>query len=146
MHNNLTEPTQEDGVEKFIRIKLLPVLKTIGNIIIIILIFALFVTILYKLYNLFFVDLINGSFQSIIDDLLLTLILIELFTILYSYLLKHYIKVERVIELGIISLVREMLFKLNEFETSKIYAVAALLVSLGIIFFIEKYWSRTRNQ
>jgi uncharacterized membrane protein (DUF373 family) len=125
--------------------KLLPFIKLAANIIIIFLILALFITIVYKLCILFAVDLVHGDFQNIINDLLLLLILIELFTILYSYLSKHYIKVERVIELGIISLVREMLFKVNEFESSKIYAVAALLISFGIIFFIEKYWSKTRN-
>jgi uncharacterized membrane protein (DUF373 family) len=126
--------------------KTLPYIKYASNIIIMLLILALFITIIYKLYILFAVDILTGDFQNIINDLLLLLILIELFTILYSYLSKHYIKVERVIELGIISLVREMLFKVNEFESSKIYSVAALLVSFGIIFFIEKYWSKTRNQ
>jgi len=130
----------------FIEQKLLPILKTTGNIIILLLILALFFTIIYKLYILFFIDLLKGDFQSIVNDLLLTLILIELFTILYSYLIKHYIKVERVIELGIISLVREMLFKVNEFDNGKIYAVSVLLVSFGVIFFIEKYWSKTRNK
>jgi len=132
--------------DSFIQNKLLPSLKAVGNIIIVALIFALLLTIVFKLYVLFFVDLINGDFQSVINNLLLTLILIELFTILYSYLLKHYIKVERVIELGIISLVREMLFKVEQFESSKIYAVSVLLVAFGVIFFIEKYWSKTRNQ
>ncbi len=134
------------GSNEFIEQKILPILKIMSNMIILLLIIALFFTIMYKLYVLFFVDLFKGDFQSIVNDLLLTLILIELFTILYSYLVKHYIKVERVIELGIISLVREMLFKINEFDSNKIYAVAVLLVSFGIIFFIEKYWSKTRNK
>jgi uncharacterized membrane protein (DUF373 family) len=125
--------------------KLLPAIKYVSNIIIVLLILALVVTILLKLYVLFFVDLFAGDFTSIINDLLLTLILIELFTILYSYLQKHYIKVERVVELGMISIIREMLFKVDTFEASKIYAVAVLLVAFGAVFFIEKYYSRMRN-
>ncbi len=123
----------------------LPILKSVSNVIIILLIVALVVTIVYKLYALFFVDMMSGNFQNVINDLLLTIILIELFTILYSYLVKYYIKVERVIELGIISIIREMLFKIQEFEANKIYAVAVLLVSFGLLFFIEKYYSKSRN-
>lgn len=135
-------PQEESG---FVQ-KLLPTIKVISNIIIILLILALVITILYKLYILFFVDLISGDFQSIINDLLLILILIELFTIMYSYLQRHYIKVERVVELGMISIVREMLFKIETFEANKIYAVAVLLIAFGGLFFIEKYYSKTRNQ
>jgi uncharacterized membrane protein (DUF373 family) len=126
--------------------KIIPYLKQVANIIIVILMLALIVTIVYKLYILFFVDIAIGNFDGIINDLLLTLIFIELFTILYSYLEKHYIKVERVIELGIISVVREIIFKVNEIQANKIYAIAVLLVSFGLIFYIEKYWSKTRNQ
>ncbi len=137
--------TPLDNTESKLVTKTMPILKTISNIIIILLIVALVVTIVFKLHVLFFVDIVSGNFQSIINDLLLTLILIELFTILYSYLLKYYIKVERVIELGMISIIREMLFKIDVFETNKIYAVAVLLVSFGILFFIEKYYSKSRN-
>ena len=125
--------------------KLLPILKTSSNVIIILLIVALIVTILFKLYILFFIDIAGGDFISIINDLLLVLIFIELFTILYSYLQRHYIKVERVVELGMISIIREMMFKIEIFETSKVYAIAVLLVAFGMVFFIEKYYSRTRN-
>ncbi|HIH31760.1 TPA: hypothetical protein HA235_03570 [Candidatus Woesearchaeota archaeon] len=134
----------EDDNPVFVK-KILPVIKYVANIIIVLLILALVITILYKLYILFFKDLISGDFNSIINDLLLTLILIELFTILYSYLQKHYIKVERVVELGMISIIREMLFKVEVFEANKIYAIAVLLVAFGALFFIEKYYSRTRN-
>lgn len=123
----------------------MPFLKLISNIAIILLIIALIITIFFKLYVLFFADIASGNFQNIINDLLLTIILIELFTILYSYLQKYYIKVERVIELGIISIIREILFKVQEFEISRIYAIAVLLVSFGVLFIIEKYYSKSRN-
>lgn len=124
----------------------LPLLKKISNVIIVLLIVALLATIIFKLYLLFFIDIPSANFKSIIDNVLLVFIFIELLTILYSYLQRLYIKVERVIELGIISIVREMLFRVSDFEASKIYAVAVLLVALGILFFIEKYWANTRNQ
>lgn len=125
--------------------RVLPILKTISNIIIILLIVALLAAIIYKLFILYFVDIAGGNFQNIINDLLLLIILIELFTILYAYLQKYYIKVERVIELGMISIIREMLFKVQEFEIGRIYAIAVLLLSFGILFLIEKYYSKSRN-
>jgi uncharacterized membrane protein (DUF373 family) len=125
--------------------RVLPILKTISNIIIILLIVALMATIVYKLFILYFYDIASGNFQNIINDLLLLIILIELFTILFSYLQKYYIKVERVIELGMISIIREMLFKVQEIEVDRILAVAVLLISFGILFFIEKYYSKSRN-
>ena len=134
-----------DNIESKLINNLLPILKLVSNIIIILLIIALTATILYKLYILFFIDIVTGDFHNIINDLLLTLILIELYTILYSYLQKYYIKVERVIELGVISIIREMLFKVQEFEITRIYAIAVLLLSFGVLFFIEKYYSKSRN-
>jgi uncharacterized membrane protein (DUF373 family) len=137
-------PPQDDTPQYISRI--MPKLRQISHFIILLLIVALLVTIVIKLYMLFAVDITSGDFQSIINDLLLLLILIELLTILYSYLVKHYIKVERVIELGIISIIREMLFRIETFDANKIYAVAVLLISFGALFFVEKYWSKTRNQ
>lgn len=140
----ITQPKTK--TEEVIEHKVLPILKASGHIVILLLILALFVTIAYELYLIFFVEIATGNFTGLVKNLLFTLILIELLTILYSYLKKGYIKVERVIELGIISLVREMLFKVEEFDSGKIYAIAALLISFGAIFFIEKYWSKTRNK
>lgn len=115
------------------------------HVLIILLILALFIVIAYELYLIFMVDIPSLGVKATIDGILFTLILVELFTILYSYLEKHYIKVERVIEVAIISIVREIIFKLFEMDDSKIYAVSALLVSLGVLFFIEKHYSGKRN-
>lgn len=135
----------EDDNPEYIK-KILPIFKQTANIITTILMIVLVLTIAYKLYMLLFVDFFGGDFPSVINDLLLILILMELFTILYSYLKKQYIKVERVIELGVISIVRELLFRIDHYSHSKIYAISVLLVALGIIFFIEKYYSTTRNR
>jgi len=120
-------------------------LKKLLNVLIMLIIIALIVTIFYKLYLLFFKEIASGNIQSIIDNILFTLILVELFTILYSYLQKHYIKVERIIEVAIISIVRESLFRVYDLDAGKIYALAVLLVAFGVLFFIEKYYSHMRN-
>jgi uncharacterized membrane protein (DUF373 family) len=126
--------------------KLLKFLDTAGNVIILGLILALVIYMFYNLYNIFFLEFFKGEFSNIIDELILTLILMEVFTILYTYLVKHHISVERVVELGIISIVREMLFKTHEFEASKIYSISVLLVAFGLIFFIERYWNKSKKE
>ncbi|MDP7179894.1 MAG: phosphate-starvation-inducible PsiE family protein [Candidatus Woesearchaeota archaeon] len=135
----------EQKVHKFIDDKLLGMLDVVLHILLFILIVALLVAILFELKTLFFVHLFNASVNVIIDHILFAFILVELFTILYSYLKKHYIKVERVVEVGIISLVRDLIFRIPDIETGKIYAIAVTLLVLGAIFFVEKHFSKDRN-
>ena len=134
-----------DFCDKIIEGKLLGALDVILHLIIFLLIIATLGTIFIEMYKLFVVELITGNVRVIIEHILFTFILIELFTILHSYLIKHYIKVERIIEVGIISVVREIVFQVFEIEVSRIYALAVLLIALGALFFIEKHFSKERN-
>ena len=135
----------EQKVHKFIDDKLLGILDIVLHILLFLLIVALLVAILFELKTLFFVHLFNGNISVIIDHILFAFILVELFTILYSYLKKHYIKVERVVEVGIISLVRDLIFTVTEIESTKIYAISVTLLVLGGIFFVEKHFAKDRN-
>ena len=114
------------------------------HLVVILLIVALFATIIYEIYVIF-VTIAGGDITHTIDGILFAFILVELFTILYTYLVKHYIKVERVIEVGIISIVREIIFKHLEMGTDMVYATATLLIALGVLFLIEKHYSKERN-
>ena len=125
--------------------KLLPLLDLGLHVLILLLIFALFVITLERLWTLFVVDIFTRNVGFVISQILFIFILIELFTILYSYLSKHYIKVERVVEVGIISVVRELMFNLFEIDIARIYAFSALLLVFGMLFFIEKRYSNERN-
>ncbi len=133
--------TRHERMEK----RLFRTLDAALHVLIILLMLALFIVIAYELYLVFVVEIPSLGVNATIDGILFTLILVELFTILYAYLDKHYIKVERVIEVAIISIVREIIFKVFTMEDSKIYAVAALLLALGVLFLIEKHYSRQRN-
>jgi uncharacterized membrane protein (DUF373 family) len=137
LDKNKTLNNIHSGLEK----KITKTLDIALHAMIITLILALFLTILYKLYFIFFVHMPIGDISLVVDNILFALILVELFTILYSYLTEHYIKVERVIEVGIISIVREIIFKLFELDVDKIYSVAVILVALGALLFIEKNYT-----
>lgn len=125
--------------------KVLSILDFTLHILSLFLILALVIVILRELSVLFLVDILKADVQTIVDNILFILILVELFTILYAYLKKHYIKVERVVEVGIISIVREVIFKIFDIEVTKIYALSAILLVMGGIFFIEKKYSKERD-
>ena len=140
-----SEPVADNKFDHAMNTKFLPFLKYTLNILIIVVIIALLVTIVYKLFLLFTTDIVSKDLHNILDNILFTLILIELFTILYAYFQKHYVKVERIVEIGIISIVREVIFQVYDLDSGKIYAISALLIALGLLFFIEKYYSKNRN-
>ena len=126
--------------------KVLVFLEKSFDVISTILIFALLVIIIKKLFELVIKDIMSASVMSAVENVLFILILIELFTILYAYLKNHYIKVERVVEVGIISLIREIMFKVESLDPIRVFAIASLLLVLGILFFLEKYYSNQRNK
>ena len=121
-------------------------LERVLNVLIFLLIVSLIILILRELYVLFVYELFkNGNVKEIVDLILFVFILIELFTVLISYLKKGYIKVERIIEVGIISIVRDLIFHIETALPQKLYSSAAILLVFGAIFFIEKRFSRQRN-
>lgn len=125
--------------EKFVKF-----FKGIFNFLILLLIAGVLVIILRELYSLFS-GILSSEINVMINNILFIFILIELFTILLSYLRFQHIKVERVIEVGIISVVRDSIFHVFESEPSKMYGISALLLVFGLIFFIEKKFSGKTN-
>lgn len=115
------------------------------RMLVIFLILALFITIVMELWVIFTVEIPSMDLRHTVDSILFALILVELFTILRKYLEKGYIKVERVIEVGIISIIREIIFRLFEMPVESIYAISILLLTLGALFFVEKFYSKERN-
>lgn len=73
-----------------------------------------------------------------IDTILYIVVLMELFIILFHYFDNHHIEVARVVEIGIISLIREIIFKVEALEVMQLFAIATLLLVLGALFYIEK--------
>ena len=117
----------------------------IFNILIYFLILAVLIVIVKELYFLFSGSIWDGEIKLIIDKILFIFILIEIFTILIAYLKTEHVKVERIVEVGIISLVRELIFYINSMEPNRAYAFASILLVFGILFFIEKYFSNNNE-
>lgn len=115
------------------------------KVLVVFLIIALLVIIIRDLFFLFAHDLPYEKMSYVIGQILFILILLELFTILITYLKTEFIKVERVVEVGIISIIREIIFHVLDIDVSRMYGLSALLVVFGIIFFVEKYYTKERN-
>lgn len=126
--------------------KCLRALDTVLHILTLLLIFALLVGIIKELYTLIFIHLLSDTAKAIIAQILFIVILIELFTVLTAYLRHNQIKVQRVLEIGIIALVRETIFVAFEADVGRLYSIAVLLLVFGIVFAIEKHFAMKRNR
>jgi uncharacterized membrane protein (DUF373 family) len=119
--------------------------SSIFNLLIYFLIIALLIIIIKELFFLFTGTIWNADVKYAIDMILFIFILIEIFTILLAYLRTEHVKVERIVEVGIISLVRDLIFHATTMEPTRAYGLSAILLVFGILFFIEKYFSKERN-
>lgn len=111
------------------------------DVIITLLMVALVTTIGAKLFVLFTNDLWVGGVQLVITEILFVLILVELFTILTSYLESGKIKVQRIVEVGIISIIREVMFVVFEISAMQIFALSGLLLVFALLFAVERYFA-----
>ncbi|MDD9954194.1 MAG: phosphate-starvation-inducible PsiE family protein [Candidatus Woesearchaeota archaeon] len=104
-------------------------------------IFCLIVGVLYILttqIGAMFSAAASANVHVAVDLVLFMLILLELFMILVTYLKYHHIKVMRIVEIALISVVREVIFKVFEVDAMKLFGLAALIVSLAVVYYIER--------
>jgi uncharacterized membrane protein (DUF373 family) len=74
------------------------------------------------------------DFRIVISEVLFMLVMVELVRLLLVYLRKHHVAVDSMVEVGIVSTLREMvLYGVVELEWQRIVAIAVLLVSLGAL-------------
>lgn len=141
----MIRPSREEDKEdkaSYLEKKALKIFSLTLDILTFLLIISLLIMILKQIINLFLETLWTSDIKSKIDTVLFSLILVELFTILFYYLKEHRVRVDRIIEVGIISLVRDIIFKIFDLDNGKLYAMALILFVLGVLFFIEKYYSK----
>ena len=96
------------------------------------------VVIVKELYQLFILHLFAGSTVGVIDSVLTIFLEMKLFQVLLHYLRDHRIEVEVIAEVGIIAIVKEVMFNLTTFSAMHLFGISALLIALGALFFIEK--------
>lgn len=116
-------------------------LSRLFDAIIISLIVAIVMAIIMKLFILFSAEIWVGGVRLVITEVLFILILVELFTIMTSYLESGKIKVQRIVEVGIISIIREVMFLAFEISPIQVLALSGLLLVFGLLFAVEKFFS-----
>ena len=98
------------------------------------LIALLFVGMGIKLFHLGRLMLSGADFSLVLADILFMLVLLELFRLLVIYLEEHHVSVATMVEVGIVSTVREVILRgVLHIEWQQVLVVCALIVTLGIL-------------
>lgn len=94
----------------------------------------LFVGMAIKLVHLGQLMMRGIDFSLVMGDILFMLVLVELLRLLLIYLEEHYISVSTMVEVGIVSTVREVIVKgALHIEWRQLLALCALIISLGAL-------------
>ena len=112
-------------------------LESVLNFFILALTLALVIVVLQNVIHIFSI-LLTSPTKTIIEDILFTLILLELFALFMDYIKKSRIRAERVIEIGIISVVREIFINLFDIQPLDMFAYASIVLVFGIVYYLEK--------
>jgi uncharacterized membrane protein (DUF373 family) len=111
--------------------RLLENIQHIIVIVICVLLFALMTRILYGLFESFSGQL---NFQYIASELIYILVLVEIYRLLIIYLREHRIAVDIMIEVGIVSVIREIILHgILAIDPMIIFALSFFLLSLMLI-------------
>jgi uncharacterized membrane protein (DUF373 family) len=94
----------------------------------------LFVAMGIKLIHLGRSMLSGTDFSLVIGDILFLLVLLELFRLLLIYLEEHRVSVETMVEVGIVSTLREVILRgALHIEWPQLLVVCAFILTLGIV-------------
>jgi uncharacterized membrane protein (DUF373 family) len=110
-------------------------LESIQDIIVIGLVIVLFALMVRTLWGIAQdVTAPQLDFRFIISEVLFMLVMVELVRLLVVYLRDHHVAVDFMVELGIVSTLREVVLRgVVELEWQEIIAVALFLVALGLL-------------
>ncbi len=123
-----------------IKQKLSQYLNLIVSIIVLMLLFAIVFALIKETYILFSVHLSHENPSLLIAQVLFIIIHVELFAILINYFIDGKIMVQNVIELGIISVVREIMLTAFQVTVDRLFAISFLLLVLGLVFLMERWF------
>jgi uncharacterized membrane protein (DUF373 family) len=94
----------------------------------------LFVAMGIKLFHLGQFMVQGIDFSAVLGDILFILVLLELFRLLQLYLAEHRVSVETMVEVGIVSTLREVILRgALHIEWPQLLAVCAFIFTLGAV-------------
>jgi len=109
-------------------------LELIQDVIVFGLCVMLFVAMGIKLFHLGQLLLRGTDFALVVGDILFILVLLELFRLLLIYLEEHRVAVATMVEVGIVSTLREVIVRgALHIEWQQLLVVCAFILALGIV-------------
>jgi uncharacterized membrane protein (DUF373 family) len=95
---------------------------------------ALFIAMLIKLFHLGQVLICDTDFSAVIADILFILVLIELYRLLIIYLDEHHVSVSTMVEVGIVSTLREVILKgALDVDWKQMLVLCAFILTLALV-------------
>jgi uncharacterized membrane protein (DUF373 family) len=109
-------------------------LELIQDLIVLALCAALFVAMVVKLSHLGQVLFRNTDFSEVVADILFILVLMELYRLLIIYLEEHRISVSTMVEVGVVSTLREVILRgAMEVDWRQMLVLCAFIITLGAL-------------
>ena len=109
-------------------------LELIQDVIVFGLCMMLFAAMLIKLFHLGQSMVRGTDFALVVADILFILVLLELFRLLLIYLEEHRVSVETMVEVGIVSTLREVILKgALHIEWPQLLVVSVFVITLGVV-------------
>ena len=128
------------------RNRIVRVLETVQDLIVISLCIGLFALMAIQLRAMFFSLLPPLDFPQVTSDILFLLILVELFRLLIIYLQEQRVSIGVAVEVSIVSVLREVIVR-GVLETSwvQILAACAFLLVMGVLLILRVWLPPTFN-
>lgn len=137
---------QRQWREWFKQERIVNILETTQNLIVVVLSIGLFCAMVIRLGDLFFSLLVPLKFQNVTSDILFILILVELFRLLIIYLREQRISVGVAVEVSIVSVLREVIIRgALEISWQQILAICAFLLVLAALLLTRAWMAQIFN-
>jgi uncharacterized membrane protein (DUF373 family) len=122
-------------------------LELIQDVIVFGLCVVLFAAMGIKLFHLCQLTIQGIDFSLVVGDILFILVLLELFRLLLIYLEEHRVSVATMVEVGIVSTLREVILRgALHIPWSQLLVVCAFLLTLGIVLRYSGIRPHTREE
>ena len=140
------ENSSSNSYEWLKRNRIVRVLETVQDLIVISLCIGLFAFMAIQLRAMFFSLLPPLNFPKVTSDILFLLILVELFRLLIIYLQEQRVSIGVAVEVSIVSVLREVIVR-GVLETSwiQILAACAFLLVMGVLLILRAWLPPTFN-
>lgn len=120
-------------------------LETAQDVVVVILLVMLLAVMVQALWNLGLMAVKAGTpYPTLVSQIVFVLILTELYRTLVFYLREHRVSVALIVEVAIVSTVRDLILKSapEEFAVQRLLGSAVLLLVLGGLLASERYFGR----